>query len=1045
LKRILLLVLTVFLAAPLYGKTTISAVASPVKLLAGADSKITVYCADEKGFVKKGVTVTFTVVAGGGTLSKSSGTSDGSGTVKTVLTTGQAPGVNAVKVQSEDAESRTVSVTGEMFPPAEFTLALEQAKIPFNKTTILTVLVKGPKGLPYKNADVKFNPLDLVTVSPMSAKTDAAGMVKAAVKAGRKTGNTRVEVAVGALDIQSIDLEVISPVMNTIAATAEDANIGTRGKTTITVKVFDTSNESMPNIPVSFQIESGEAVLNVNQSSTGNSGVCRVELTAGTTPGTVVVKVINKDFSPAEVRINVSASSLPPAYLSAKASDENAIAGEEVTLTATVEDREKRLVSGANVRLEVLSGGGSLLAGTGTTEAGKFSTVFILGAKPGKNTVKVTCNSLPSVTVTVNAEAAGSQSTDEKPGAPEKIFLYTNNRHASIFSKPEVTALVTDANNLPVPRVEVKFTAVEKIKLSEATAKTNSNGEAGTVLSYFGLGRIKVTAAIQGKEETIELYYGIPEWVYVFPTLLLFAAVYAFYVKRKNGLKPMLVESVYGLNNDLYLKYSIELFLKNKSKFSVCFMDIDDFKNYNISAGFEAGDKVLKELAQLVKNNVPASGIASHLGGDDFAFICEPEKAKAVAEKIAAGFKEKLSVFYKEAELNNGFVPVKNSEGLIFNCPLISLSAAIVDPGKINVKSYNELLNAAGRLLKSAKAKKENKLTSEYDEESERGVKKIKIGWFTVGVFLLALSLSSALSGAVDVSKKLNVSSSPEAAGTGQAVNIKARLTDNRERPIAGAYILFEDQNRAEGKGSFSAGGARTDKNGIAETTYTAGNKLGKAMVKASWKGDRVFSSVFISVHVNYLHYLLIILGLGFLVFTVLDLLKILALNPLFNGVEPETGLTTRVAAELKMKKLLGEKEKFHVLFADYRDFSGFNGEYGYEGGLKAAKALGEQIRSVAEELAPKASFIYHYGEDKFVLIAKKNGEELAKSLLDEVEILIPLLCEDKSASYYLLHLSVALVEVDPAVTKNIGEIMQTAGRLVGVSKSKPGSAYSKG
>jgi hypothetical protein len=61
------------------------------------------------------------------------------------------------------------------------------------------------------------------------------------------------------------------------------------------------------------------------------------------------------------------------------------------------------------------------------------------------------------------------------------------------------------------------------------------------------------------------------------------------------------------------------------------------------------------------------------------------------------------------------------------------------------------------------------------------------------------------------------------------------------------------------------------------------------------------------------------------------------------------------------------------------------------------------------------------------------------------MEIHIPLLCEDKNANYYFLHLSVAMVEVDPVKIKNIGEIMQIAGRLIGDSKTKPGSAYIKG
>ncbi|MFH1074212.1 MAG: Ig-like domain-containing protein [Candidatus Firestonebacteria bacterium] len=1047
MKKILFLVFAFMIAVPLYGKNTISAVAAPISTSAGGESKITVYCGDENNVMRRGVKVKFSVIAGGGRITPVSATSDGSGTIKAIFTLGPNPGTNALKIEAEDAEKNVfLSITGEKPPPSEYSIAIEQPKIPYDKSTTLTVSVKDAKGSPFKDAEVKFNPIDLVTVAPMSAKTDASGIVKTAVKAGKKAGASRVEVSVANLDIKSLDVEVVAPSMNNIAATAASTSIGTRGKTTITVKVFDTSNDPMSNIPVNFQIDSGDAVLSANQSSTNASGSCQVELTAGTTPGVVVVKILNKDFAPSEVRINVSSTTLPPAYLTASASDERAIIGDEVTLTATVEDKEKRLISGASVSFEIISGGGSLLSSSGTADGGKVSTVFILGPKPGKNTVKVTCSNLPAVNVTVNAEAAGSQIINDKPGAPEKLFLYANYRNPSVFSTPVVSAIVTDANNIPVPGVEVKFSTGSKVNLSGGrTVKTDSNGEASTEVSFLGLGSIKVAASAKEKEEEIQLVYGIPEWAYVFPSLLLFIIVFLIYSIKKNSLKTRLVEVGTGLNTGLYIKYKMSRLLERKKNFAACFLDIDEFKNYNIAAGFERGEKVIKELAAIVKKNVPPSGFAAHLGGDDFVFICEPKKAKAAADKIMAGFNEKLVTYYKEADFNNGFTAIKNSDGMLFNYPLMRLSAGIVESEKVNAKSYNELLNAAGRLLKSAKAQKEVRIIDEFDDESERGSKKVKVGWFTVSAFLLAFLFSSALEAGVDISKKLTLFSHPDSTGAGQTVRIKARLTDNRERPISGAYILFEDQNKSDGKGSFSSGWARTDKNGIAETDFTVGSRFGKSMVKASWKGDKVFSSVFITVHVNYTRYLFILIGLVLMGLTVLNLAGLFRLKPLFSGIDTETGMKTRAAAELKLKKLISENIKFHILFMDYRNFDSFNREYGFEGGEKAVKALGEQMKSLIKEFAPKEAFPYYYGEDKFVLIAKQAAEDIVKNLIEEMEIHIPLLCEDKNANYYLLHLSVAMVEVDPAKVKSIGEIMQIAGRLIGEAKTKPGSAFVKG
>ncbi|OGF50903.1 MAG: hypothetical protein A2231_01000 [Candidatus Firestonebacteria bacterium RIFOXYA2_FULL_40_8] len=1045
MKKFLILVLALTFAVPLYAKTTIRAVASPAKIVAGGESKITVYCVDDKGFIVRGVKVKFTVVAGGGKITGSTETSDGSGTVKATLITGPNPGTNAVKVESDGANNTMATVIGEWAPPTEFSVVIDQAKLPFNKSANITVTVKDEKGGPCRNADVKFTAVDLATVTPPSAKTDAGGVVKAVLKVGKKAGASSVDVTVSTLDVQSADFEVVAPVMNNIAANAASTTIGTRGKTAIKVTILDSTNDPMPNIPVNFQIESGDASLNNNQAATGANGTCQVELTAGTTPGYVIVKVLNKDFPPSEVKINVTATTLPPAHITVKSSEDSAMVGDEVTLTAVVEDKEKKLISGANVNFEVTAGGGSVLSPSGTTDVGKVSTVFLLGTKPGKHTVKVTCGNLPAVNISVTAEASGSLTLDEKSGAAEKIFIYTNNRNPSIFSSPSVSALVADVNNMPVSDVEVKFTSEPNVVLSAQTAKTDNNGEAVTGVSYTGLKRIKVSASVKDKEESLQLAYRIPEWAYVFPSIILFLIIFSIYALRKGNLKNSLTEAGTGLNTDLYIKYRIGYLLEKKKNFAACFLDIDEFKNYNIVAGFERGEKVLKELAAIVKKNVPAPGVAVHLGGDDFVFIAEPKKAKIICDKIMAEFNEKLTTYYNETDFKNGYTAIRSSDGMLFNYPLIRLSAAIVEPAKTNVKSYNELLDAAGRLLKSAKAKKEGKIIDDFDDESERGSRKVKVGWFTIGAFLLAFLLPVTLEAGMDVSKKMSLTAFPESTGVGQSVIIKARLTDNKDRPISGAYILFEDQNKGEGKGSFSSSWGRTDKDGIAEINYTVGNKFEKSMVKASWKGERVFSSVFISVHVNYMHYLFIFLGLIFMGLTVLNLIKLVRLNPLFGGIDTEIGMKTRAAAELKLKKLLSGNAKFHVSFIDYRNFNTFNREYGYEGGQKAAKALGDQMKYLIKEFAPGGAFPYYYGEDKFVLIAASSAEDIAKNLIEEMEIHIPLLCEDKNANYFLLHVSVAMVEVDPAKIKNLGEIMQIAGRLMGEAKTKPGSALVKG
>ncbi len=55
--------------------------------------------------------------------------------------------------------------------------------------------------------------------------------------------------------------------------------------------------------------------------------------------------------------------------------------------------------------------------------------------------------------------------------------------------------------------------------------------------------------------------------------------------------------------------------------FALLYMDLDHFKEVNDSLGHDAGDKLLIEVTQRMKNHVRESDIVSRLGGDEFSII----------------------------------------------------------------------------------------------------------------------------------------------------------------------------------------------------------------------------------------------------------------------------------------------------------------------------------------------------------------------------------------------------------------------------------------
>lgn len=72
---------------------------------------------------------------------------------------------------------------------------------------------------------------------------------------------------------------------------------------------------------------------------------------------------------------------------------------------------------------------------------------------------------------------------------------------------------------------------------------------------------------------------------------------------------------------DLILEHSFHQAQREKTLLSLIFFDIDHFKKVNDTYGHMTGDLVLKELANLVKNNLRQSDTIARWGGEEFIII----------------------------------------------------------------------------------------------------------------------------------------------------------------------------------------------------------------------------------------------------------------------------------------------------------------------------------------------------------------------------------------------------------------------------------------
>ncbi|WP_434297458.1 bifunctional diguanylate cyclase/phosphohydrolase [Clostridium sporogenes] len=133
-----------------------------------------------------------------------------------------------------------------------------------------------------------------------------------------------------------------------------------------------------------------------------------------------------------------------------------------------------------------------------------------------------------------------------------------------------------------------------------------------------------------------------------------------FYVKVENEHIKKLESLVNkdGLTNvynhrffhDTLSKEIIECEEKNEA-LSMIFIDIDYFKHYNDLYGHQKGDKVLKTIGEILKNNTREEDIVARYGGEEFAVLL-PNTPEKEAINIAERIREKIEYTYFEGEEN---------------------------------------------------------------------------------------------------------------------------------------------------------------------------------------------------------------------------------------------------------------------------------------------------------------------------------------------------------------------------------------------------------
>jgi GGDEF domain-containing protein len=155
------------------------------------------------------------------------------------------------------------------------------------------------------------------------------------------------------------------------------------------------------------------------------------------------------------------------------------------------------------------------------------------------------------------------------------------------------------------------------------------------------------------------------------------------------------------LPGNLIIEGEITRRIFGQDPYCIIYIDIDNFKAYNDAYGFENGDLILKFVADTIRGSAANGEFVGHIGGDDFIVICDYHDGSEICREIIRKFAAGINSFYRDIDLENGFIISTNRHGVVDSFPIASLSIA----GISNKSGENLHISAFSKSIAQLKKK----------------------------------------------------------------------------------------------------------------------------------------------------------------------------------------------------------------------------------------------------------------------------------------------------------------------------------------------------
>ncbi|MCS7152124.1 MAG: response regulator [Endomicrobia bacterium] len=143
--------------------------------------------------------------------------------------------------------------------------------------------------------------------------------------------------------------------------------------------------------------------------------------------------------------------------------------------------------------------------------------------------------------------------------------------------------------------------------------------------------------------------------------------------------------------------------------FKLIYIDLCNFKAYQLKFGFQQGDNVIRLFSSILRSAVKNYGDSKdsvyRLEADDFGIISFLDDTKALIGNITLLFEDLKYKIYDSETLNLGYYTYGIGSGVELKSDFLRLAVSIIDVSEGKYKHYAELITFAKELLATTREK----------------------------------------------------------------------------------------------------------------------------------------------------------------------------------------------------------------------------------------------------------------------------------------------------------------------------------------------------